>query len=276
MNGPSADIGTTSMGEEVTALLKSFRLPTAASELVSRMMDSGHEDGLGVVHEVLCMEQNDRYERRVARLRSKSRLPPGKTFETFKKGRLPRPLTAKIRELARGDFLDDAVNALAVGLPGTGKSHIAAAIGHSLVEAGQSVLYVPTFKLVQELLQAKRDLELPRALRKLDNYRLIILDDIGYVQQSADEVEVLFTLLAERYERRSVLVTTNLVFSQWDQIFKNPMTTAAAIDRFVHHCVILEFDVPSFRSEGEGEKDQNPTPAPAKRRSTAKRKRKKK
>ena len=135
------------------------------------------------------------------------------------------------------------------GLPGVGKSHAACAIGHALVEAGHAVLFAPTYKLVQDLLAAKRNLELPRALRRLDVFDLVILDDIGYVQQSPDEIEVLFTFLAERYERRFVLITSNLVFSEWDRIFKNPMTTAAAIDRLVHHSVILEFDVPSFRSE---------------------------
>jgi DNA replication protein DnaC len=99
-------------------------------------------------------------------------------------------------------------------------------------------------------LAAKRDLDLPRALRQLENFELLILDDIGYVQQEAQEVEVLFTLLAERYERKSVLITSNLVFSEWDRIFKNPMTTAAAIDRLVHHAEILEFNASSYRTLG--------------------------
>ena len=102
---------------------------------------------------------------------------------------------------------------------------------------------------MQDLLLAKRELRLPKLLRQLDAFELLILDDIGYVQQSAEEVEVLFTLMAERYERASMFITSNLVFSEWDRIFKNPMTTAAAIDRLVHHSVILEFDVPSFRTE---------------------------
>ena len=123
------------------------------------------------------------------------------------------------------------------------------AVGHALVEAGRSVLCVPAYALVQELLGAKRDLDLPRALRKLDLFEVILLDDLGYVQQSPDEAEVLFTLLAERYERRSVMVTSNLVFSQWDRIFRDQMATAAAIDRLVHHAVVLEFDVPSFRTD---------------------------
>ncbi|MFU8833583.1 MAG: ATP-binding protein, partial [Wenzhouxiangella sp.] len=171
----------------------------------------------------------------------------GKRFETLDDSRLPRDLVRKLVQLASGRFLEEAVNVLAFGLPGTGKTHAASAIGHALVEAGYPVYFTPTFRLVQELLAAKRDLDLPRALRKLDTFDLLILDDIGYVQQSADEVEVLFTLMAERYERKSMMITSNLVFSEWDRIFKNPMTTAAAVDRIVHHSVILEFDVPSYR-----------------------------
>lgn len=121
------------------------------------------------------------------------------------------------------------------------------------MQRGRSVYFTPTFRLVQELLAAKRDLALPRALAKLDAFDLLVLDDIGYVQQSADEVEVLFTLMAERYERRSLLITSNLVFGDWDRIFKNPMTTAAAIDRLVHHSVILEFNGRSRRAD-EAEK----------------------
>ena len=127
-----------------------------------------------------------------------------------------------------------------------------------LVEAGHSVLFTPAYSIVQELLSAKRELELPRALRKLDLFEVILLDDLGYVQQSPEEAEVLFTLLAERYERRSMMVTSNLVFSQWDRIFRDQMATAAAIDRLVHHAVLLEFDVASYRTDRS-----RPTPAAA-------------
>jgi DNA replication protein DnaC len=195
------------------------------------------------------MEAGDRSQRRVDRLRRASKLPPGKTFETLQDRRLPRTLSQKLAELSSGVFLERAANELAFGLPGTGKSHCACAIGHALIEKGHSVLFAPTFALVQDLLLAKRELRLPKLLRQLDSFELLILDDIGYVKQSAVEVEVLFTLMAERYERASMLITSNLVFSEWDRIFKNPMTTAAAIDRLVHHSVILEFDVPSFRTE---------------------------
>lgn len=240
---------TPAMRERVQELLTIFKLPTLSAELVRRFEKAEEHDALPLLLEVLELEAGDRRERRVERLTRASKLPPGKTFDTFQDPRLPRSLSQQLRDLATGHFIDRATNVLAFGLPGVGKTHAACALGHALVHAGRSVLFMPTYQIVQELLVAKRDLELPRALRRLDVFDLLILDDIGYVQQGPDEVEVLFTLMAERYERRSMLITSNLVFSEWERIFKNPMTTAAAIDRLVHHSVILEFDVPSFRAE---------------------------
>jgi len=237
------------VAERLAERLATFRLPTAAAEMVPRLLAAGQATALPVVLEVCDLEAEDRHERRVQRLRRAARLPPGKTFATLDDARLPSALVRKLTELARGQFVDQCLNVLAFGLPGTGKSHVACALGHTLVEAGRSVLFTPTYALVQELLAAKRDLVLPRALHKLDHFDALILDDLGYVQQSPTETEVLFTLMSERYERRSMIITSNLVFSHWDQIFKNPMTTASAIDRVVHHSVILEFDVPSYRTE---------------------------
>lgn len=233
----------------IRELMMQFKLPTLADVLVTRLRDGGHHEVLPLLAEVFELEAGDRRERRIERLRRASKLPPGKTFATLDGAAFPKPLTAKLRELRRGEFLDRAANVLCFGLPGVGKTHGAIALGHALVEKGHSVLFTPAYRLVQELLIAKRDLKLTRALRALDAFELLILDDIGYVQQSADEVDVLFTLMAERYERRSMLITTNLVFSEWNKIFKDPMTTTAAIDRVVHHSVVLEFNVPSFRTE---------------------------
>jgi len=140
------------------------------------------------------------------------------------------------------------------GSPGGGKSHLLAALGHELVQQGQSVYFTSCVLLVQRLLQAKQSLVLERELRRLDKYEALIIDDLGYVQQNREEMEVLFTLLAHRYESHSVLLTSNLVFSQWEQIFKDPMTTAAAIDRLVHHSVILELNLPSYRMEAAQKK----------------------
>ena len=249
---------STVIEQRLTELCSQFRLPTIGAEMYSKLADSGHFEALSAVLEVFEMEAEARQQRRVQRLLTSSKLPAGKTFECFEKERLPATVRKQLEKLAQGEFLLEANNVLCFGLPGTGKSHVAAAIGHALVAQGHSVLFTPTFQLVQQLLAAKRDLELPRALRKLDSFELIILDDIGYVQQSAEEIEVLFTLLAERYERRSLLITSNLVFNEWNQIFKNPMTTAAAIDRLVHHSVILEFSVDSYRTDTAKKRQNKP------------------
>ena len=241
---------------QVTTLLTRFGLTTAAEEIVPRLTQAGHHEALAVLLEVF--EAEARRQRRIARLRRAARLPPGKTFETLDTGRLPAPVVRQLETLATGAFIETATNVLAFGLPGVGKSHALCALGHALVEAGHSVLCAPAYALVQELLSAKRDLDLPRALRKLDLFDVILLDDLGYVQQSPEEAEVLFTLLAERYERRSVMVTSNLVFSQWDRIFRDQMATAAAIDRLVHHAVVLEFDVPSYRTDRSRRKSPPP------------------
>jgi DNA replication protein DnaC len=239
-------------------LLTRFKLPTVAAEIIGRLTDAGHVTALPTLLEVFEAEADERGQRRTERLLRASRLPGDKTFETLDRARLPRPVLAKLDELATGDFLERADNVLCFGLPGRGKTHAACALGHALVRRGHAVLFTPTFRLVQELLAAKRDLALPRALQRLDAFELLILDDIGYVQQSADEVEVLFTLMAERYERRSLLITSNLTFGEWDRIFKNPMTTAAAIDRLVHHSAILEF---SGRSKRADEAEQRAKPS---------------
>ena len=237
-----------SVAERIEALCGRFRLPTVAAEAVTRFRAAHQAAALETLAEVLELEAADRDERRVDRLQRIAKLPAGKTFETLDRERLPRKLQQQLDELARGDFLERSVNVLAFGLPGTGKSHALCALGHRLVEQGHAVRFAPTYEIVQELLAAKRELELPRALRKLDRFELLILDDLGYLKQHADEAEVLFTLIAERYERRSLAVTSNVVFSQWQEIFQSPMATAAAIDRVVHHSVILEFDVPSYRT----------------------------
>ncbi|MEI6670327.1 MAG: IS21-like element helper ATPase IstB [Acidobacteriota bacterium] len=237
------------VGDQITARLTGFGLTAAARELVSRFTEADQSAVLPLLLELLDLEADERRERRLTRLRRASQLPPGKTFATLNEARFPAALVRRLHELAEGDFVDDATNVLAFGLPGVGKSHAMCAVAQGLLERGYSVLFVPTYSLVQTLLVAKRNLDLPRALRRLDNFDVVILDDLGYIQQSPEEAEVLFTLLAERYERHSVILTSNLVFGEWDRIFRDQMATAAAIDRLVHHSVLLEFDVRSFRAE---------------------------
>ena len=135
------------------------------------------------------------------------------------------------------------------GHPGSGKTHLLCAICHELARQGRRVYFSACDLIVQQLLRAKRDLELDKLLKKLSRFDALMIDDFGYVKQDRDEMEVLFTLLAHRYERGSMLITSNLPFSKWEVIFKDPMTTAAAIDRLVHHSVVLELNVPSYRAE---------------------------
>lgn len=239
---------------EIVALqLKALRMPTAAG-LVGQLIETARQEDWtpeDLVRELLEQEIEGRRRRRIDRLLGGARLPPGKTLATLDASRLPQRTRRLLPSLCEGDFADRAENVLVFGLPGRGKTHLAAAIGYELVQRGRSVLFVPAFKLVGRLLRAKRDLELEAELRRLDRFEVLILDDIGYVQQDREEMEVLFTLLSERYERRSVVITSNVVFSEWDRIFRDPMTTAAAIDRVVHHSIIIEFgkEMPSVRAE---------------------------
>lgn len=239
------------MMEQLNEGLKELHLPTVRL-CYSEQADLARQERLSYEHylwELVQREQEDRRQRRIARLRREARLPLEKSLATFDRQRLPAKVDAQLSLLVEGAFLDRAENVLAFGNPGSGKTHLLAGLGQALIDQGRRVLFRPCHLLVQELLMAKRDLRLPRYLKQLMKYEALIIDDIGYVQQSREEMEVLFTLLADRYERRSVMLTSNLPFSQWEQIFKNPMTTAAAIDRLVHHSIILELNLPSYRLE---------------------------
>jgi DNA replication protein DnaC len=229
--------------ETIQQHFRTLRMPTSV-QIVAETLAVAQKENWSLetfLGEILEQEMEGRRQRRIERLKKAAYLPVEKTLATFDQGRLPLRVRRLLPQLCTGDFVDLAENLLVFGLPGRGKTHFAAAVGHELVNLGRTVFFTPTYRLVDRLLRARRDLELESALRRLDRFEVLILDDIGYVQQSRDEMEVLFTLLAERYERRSVVITSNLVFSQWDQIFKNPMTTAAAIDRVVHHSIIVEF-----------------------------------
>ena len=231
--------------------LRALKLPSFV-ENHEQVALAADREGLGFrecLEQLVELELSDRQARKIERLRRESGLPPEKTLASLDEKRLPPKVRRQLQALCEGGFVERAENVLAFGMPGRGKTHTLCAIAHELVNRGISVLWHPAFRLVQRLLIAKRALGLEAELRRLDRYEVVVLDDIGYVQQDREEMEVLFTFLAERYERRSVWVSSNLVFSKWDQIFKDPMTTAAAIDRLVHHSVILELTGPSFRTE---------------------------
>jgi len=237
---------------ELRSLLEHLNLGAMAQAFADVALKAAKE-GLsheGYLFELATLEEEQRTARRTARLLRQSGLPQEKTFRTFDLQRLSPALQLQIERLKSGAFLEQATNVIAVGKPGVGKSHVLAAVAYELIVAGYPLLWMPSSLLIQRLLAAKRDLRLPQELTKLDKFACVILDDIGYVQHDRDEMEVLFTFLAERYERKSVMLTTNLVFSEWQRIFKDPMTTLAAIDRVVHHSVILDMmGVESYRAK---------------------------
>jgi DNA replication protein DnaC len=235
----------------IRELLKELHLPAIRESFEHKATEAVQEQSgyLTFLRELLEAEYTQRREKSVQRRLRESNLPIEKSFDTFEMNRLPQKLVHQIKVLREGTFLNRCENVLAFGSPGTGKSHLLAALGQELVRNGMRVYFAPTSLMVQELLRAKAELRLDKHIKKLTQFDALIIDDIGYVQQDRQEMEVLFTLLAARYERGSVMITSNLQFSKWEQIFKDPMTTAAAIDRLVHHSVILELDVSSYRME---------------------------
>lgn len=243
--------------ESLEMLLRQFCLTTMAARC-GEMIASAEAQNWGyrkLLVQLCEAEAADRRERRRQRLLRDSKLPSGKTLGNLEEGKLPAKVRRQWPTLLEGGFVERAENLLVFGLPGRGKTHFLCALGRELIlRHGLKIFFTPTFKLVQQLLAAKKDLRLDALLKRLDGFDAVVLDDLGYVQQSREEMEVLFTFLAERYERRSIMISSNLVFSRWDQIFKDPMTTMAAVDRLVHHAIILEFDGETHRAPAPKDK----------------------
>jgi len=249
------------LNTQLTEQFRELRLPMFREHfesLAERAVQEplSHTEYLSELTELECQA---RRESRITRLMNQSRLPSSKTWHNFQWTRLPIQVVRQMESLRDGSFLDRRENLLVFGKPGSGKSHCLCALGEQLVHQGRSILFTTCSLLVQDLLIAKRDLRLAKVIKRSLRFDGLIIDDLGYVQQSREEMEVLFTLLAERYERGSVMLTSNLPFSKWEQIFKDAMTTAAAIDRLVHHSVILELNVPSYRLENAKKPDTGQT-----------------
>jgi len=239
----------TNKGKELENYLRELCLSEALREYAS-MADEARAESVSYEEFLLNVtrqESESRRQKRIMRYLAQSRLPLEKTMDSFDTKRLPVKLTHQLRTLLDGEFLQRHENILVFGNPGSGKTHLVCGIAQELVKKDKRIYFTTCALLLQELLKAKREYKLVRFLKKLSLFQGVIIDDIGYVQEAKEEMEVLFTFLAERYERGSVIITSNLPFSKWENIFKDKMMTAAAVDRIVHHSVILELNIESYR-----------------------------
>ena len=231
-------------------MLSELRLPTIkrmAGDLCAQSDLEGWP-GRRLLEALLEHEIAERETRRIARHRVDSQLSPDKRLSSFDFAAVPSVSKAQVSALAEGhEWLDRGANVLLFGPPGVGKSHLVCGLGHALVEAGRRVLFARCSDIVQRLQAARRDMRLPQELAKLDRYDLLILDDLSYVRRDQPETSVLFELIAERYEHKSLAITANTPFSQWGEVFVEPAMTLAAVDRLVHHSTILEMNVESYR-----------------------------
>ena len=243
-------------------LLKQLKLSTIATHWEEYLDYAGQRGWTPAQYlAALCEEEiNGRYTRRIARHLKESKLPAGKSLSSFDFNHLPEMNAGKIEVLSSDpSWVNRAENLLFFGPSGTGKTHLAAAICNGLIEQNVRVRYYQATALVQELQRAREELQLERMFARLDKYAVIILDDIGYVKKSEAETHVLFELIAHRYESRSMIITANHPFSEWDQIFADSIMTVAAIDRLVHHAMIIEIEAKaeSFRKKQAMNRNQH-------------------
>jgi DNA replication protein DnaC len=238
--------------QSLPILLKELRLTAIAKDwqiVAQKAVREQWEPELFLAE--LCeLEANNRYENRLKRLLKESKLPAGKQLHQYNFGEIEGVTALQIKQkVSQIDWIRQGHNVLLFGASGLGKTHLACAIGYALLEKAVRVKFSSSTAIVQELQRAKSTLGLDDALRKLDKYELLILDDIGYVKKNDSESQVLFELIAHRYERGSLLITSNQAFSEWDSIFGDNMMTVAAIDRLVHHSEIYQIQGESYRKK---------------------------
>ena len=252
---------------KLTLMLNDLRLPTI-KQLWPTFAERSDKEGWPAARFLSAITEHEiaeRDRRRIERHLAEAKLLPGKTLETFDFDAVPMISKAQVMAICAGDsWLEKGANLILFGPPGGGKSHLSSAIGLALVEKGWRVLFTRTSDLVQKLQVARRELALENAINRLDRFDLLILDDLAYVARDQAETSVLFELISTRYERRSLLITANQPFGEWNRVFPDPAMTLAAVDRLVHHATIFEMNVESYRRRAAIERKQHGAGRPAK------------
>jgi len=234
------------------AHLKALKLPAVLAnyQRIAQRVD----DPVAYLADVMSVEMERRHENGIKQRIAAARFPTIKTFDSFDFSAQPGLPKMKILELAESRFVDDCRTAVFYGPPGTGKTHCLLAIGFSACTNGHRTLFVTAAGLLNELLDAKRDGALTRKLRNLDRFDLLLIDELGYIPFEREATDLLVQVISQRYERKSLAITTNLAFEQWTQVFPDAMTASAVIDRLIHHGSVFEFNGTSHRLRNRGGK----------------------
>jgi DNA replication protein DnaC len=236
---------------ELTQTLKALQLPKMSlayveAARVAEKKKSTYEQYLADLAE---QELELKSQARIQRLMKEAKLPLLKTQEAFDFSQIMGLSEVEFKRLTQGDFLREAANVVFFGSFGVGKTHLAIALTQKLCEKGFRCYFTSTHVLIEHLLEAQKDLTFTQLFKRLDRFDLLVCDELGYLPQTKDGADLLFQLISQRDERKSILITTNLTYSEWDKVFVNPLNTAAAVDRIIHKCETFNIQGPSWRAE---------------------------
>lgn len=237
--------------EELLAGLKRLNLATISQEYaqVARQCEEAKRTYEQYLAALVTLEVSHRNRNRIERLTKEAHFPVRKEIATYDFAGRTGITAQQVNRLASGEFFRQGGNVVLYGTFGVGKTHLAIGLGLALCEAGLRCLFSSTQGIITALCEAQKTLTLASAYRRLEKYDVLILDELGYTPQSSDGANLFFELISQRYERKSLIITTNLPYSEWEKVFLDRVTTAAAVDRIIHNCETFNIQGPSFRAE---------------------------